>query len=108
MAATTKSLYLSFDTQIKTLGLTFRSVYSANGKGMLIIKSKHKTHKKAKISAEIYNIFDDTYSFVIVLTIAHLDHDIKNNDPKILRALCQRCHLRYDVKEKQKKKENKT
>ena len=32
----------------------------------------------------------------IVLTIAHLDHDISNNDPCNLRALCQRCHLRWD------------
>lgn len=35
----------------------------------------------------------DTY---IVLTIAHIDHDVNNNDPGNLQALCQRCHLRYD------------
>ena len=33
----------------------------------------------------------------IVLTIAHLDHDIMNNDYSNLRALCQRCHNRHDV-----------
>jgi hypothetical protein len=32
----------------------------------------------------------------IVLTIAHLDHDTANNADDNLRALCQRCHLRYD------------
>lgn len=32
----------------------------------------------------------------IVLTIAHLDHDITNNDPANLKALCQKCHLNYD------------
>jgi hypothetical protein len=32
----------------------------------------------------------------IVLTIAHLDHDINNNDNSNLKALCQRCHNRYD------------
>lgn len=32
----------------------------------------------------------------IVLTIAHLDHTPENNDPANLRALCQRCHNRYD------------
>ncbi|MCK9236092.1 MAG: hypothetical protein M0P09_07245 [Acholeplasmataceae bacterium] len=32
----------------------------------------------------------------IVLTIAHLDHDINNNDPSNLKALCQKCHLNYD------------
>lgn len=37
----------------------------------------------------------------IVLTIAHLDHDPTNNDPANLRALCQRCHNRYDAKHRQ-------
>lgn len=32
----------------------------------------------------------------VVLTVAHLDHDEKNNDPANLRALCQRCHLAHD------------
>lgn len=31
-----------------------------------------------------------------VLTVAHLDHDIKNNDYSNLMAMCQRCHLAYD------------
>lgn len=35
----------------------------------------------------------------IVLTIAHLDHDKLNHNVKLdrLRALCQRCHLLYDL-----------
>lgn len=33
---------------------------------------------------------------IIVLTIAHLDHDINNNDYGNLKALCQRCHLHHD------------
>lgn len=32
----------------------------------------------------------------IVLTIAHLDHETTNNDYANLKALCQRCHNRYD------------
>lgn len=32
----------------------------------------------------------------VVLTIAHLDHNITNNDYSNLKALCQRCHNRYD------------
>jgi hypothetical protein len=32
----------------------------------------------------------------IVLAVAHLDHDIRNNTLKNLRALCQRCHLGYN------------
>lgn len=31
----------------------------------------------------------------IVLTIAHLDHAPENVDESNLKALCQRCHLRY-------------
>lgn len=36
----------------------------------------------------------------IVLTIAHLDHDKSNHDVTIdrLKALCQKCHFRYDLK----------
>lgn len=34
--------------------------------------------------------------FTIYLQIAHLDHDIKNNDYSNLAALCQQCHNRYD------------
>lgn len=34
----------------------------------------------------------------VVLTVAHLDHDITNNSFFNLAALCQRCHLSYDSK----------
>ena len=46
----------------------------------------------------------------VVLTIAHLDHDIINNDYSNLKALCQRCHNRLDVnfrKENRKNNRNK-
>lgn len=33
----------------------------------------------------------------VVLTIAHLCHDSKCDNPEHLRALCQRCHLRLDI-----------
>ena len=33
----------------------------------------------------------------VALTVAHLDHDPSNNAESNLRALCQRCHLRYDT-----------
>lgn len=33
----------------------------------------------------------------IILTIAHLDHNPQNNNPENLRALCQKCHLNYDI-----------
>jgi len=33
----------------------------------------------------------------IVLTVAHLDHTPENCAEENLRALCQRCHLAYDL-----------
>jgi hypothetical protein len=43
----------------------------------------------------------------IVLTIAHLDHDIENNDYNNLKAMCQLHHLRYDAKHKAEKRKAK-
>lgn len=34
---------------------------------------------------------------IVILTVAHLDHDTTNNERGNLRALCQRCHLTYDA-----------
>lgn len=36
-------------------------------------------------------------TFPIVLTVAHLDHDITNNSEDNLAALCQKCHLTHDA-----------
>lgn len=33
---------------------------------------------------------------LVVLTVAHLDHQPENCQPENLRAWCQRCHLAYD------------
>jgi len=35
----------------------------------------------------------------VVLTVAHLDHDPSNCAESNLRALCQRCHIRYDARQ---------
>lgn len=32
----------------------------------------------------------------VVLTVAHLDHIPENCEDENLKAMCQRCHLRYD------------
>jgi len=32
----------------------------------------------------------------VVLTVAHLDHTPENCNDDNLKAMCQRCHLRYD------------
>ncbi len=33
----------------------------------------------------------------VVLTVAHLNHDPADCRPENLRAMCQRCHNRYDA-----------
>jgi len=35
----------------------------------------------------------------IILTVAHIDHDKTNNRFNNLAALCQRCHLKHDIKQ---------
>lgn len=39
---------------------------------------------------------------IVMLTVAHLDHQPENCDPENLRALCQRCHNRYDQPHRRK------
>lgn len=45
----------------------------------------------------------------VVLTIHHIDYDVKNNKPYNLIALCQRCHNKLDmplrIKNRLKKRE---
>lgn len=43
----------------------------------------------------------------VILTIAHLDHDKENHDVSDdrLKALCQRCHLGYDMEKHQKNRQ---
>lgn len=53
-------------------------------------------YKTAKEFADMCNELGDEKYIVIVLTIAHLDHNTFNNDYNNLKALCQRCNLRLD------------
>lgn len=34
---------------------------------------------------------------IVLLTVAHMDHDETHADPERCRALCQRCHLKWDA-----------
>ena len=51
--------------------------------------------------AENYQPHPETGSKVI-LTIAHMDWDETNNEDTNLRALCQRCHNKWDAPERRK------
>lgn len=59
------------------------------------------SYREAREFAEAQNTEDGVDGdghryFVIVLTVAHLDHNPTNCKPSNLRAFCQRCHLAYD------------
>lgn len=59
-------------------------------------RDKHGTFCKSEGLQMETDELDGEKIIRIVLTIAHLDHDINNNDYSNLKALCQRCHLNYD------------
>jgi len=42
----------------------------------------------------------------VVLTVHHLDRDVKNNKPYNLIALCQRCHNKIDLPFRIKRRKN--
>lgn len=51
----------------------------------------------AKENLGFYHCVEDGPAIIIVLTIAHLNHDTSNNSKENLQALCQRCHLSHDA-----------
>lgn len=65
--------------------------------------------KGARIGADYVGEVHPTNKLVkVVLTIAHLDHNIENNEHSNLMALCQMCHNRHDVQHrKENRKRNK-
>lgn len=44
----------------------------------------------------------------VILTVAHLDHTPENCSPLNLRALCQRCHNKYDAKHRAETRKKRT
>lgn len=66
------------------------------------------SYKEARILATHCSENLEEKYIVIVLTIAHLDHDKSNHQVKDerLAAMCQYCHLRYDSKEKAKNRKD--
>ena len=56
----------------------------------------HRTHPGARRCTERHGEKADWAKGRVVLTVAHLDHNPQNCSLSNLRAMCQRCHLRYD------------
>lgn len=76
---------------------TIEDALENNGYDYFFHELKHCYDKKG----------NPTKPIKIVLTVAHLDHDISNNDYSNLKALCQRCHLSLD-KDQHKKNSKET
>lgn len=57
----------------------------------------HRTNPGPRRCTERHGEYAKWAKGPIVLTVAHLDHTPENCDPSNLKAMCQRCHLRYDV-----------
>lgn len=79
-------------------GLPNYAVYRIVGAKEHFIESRHESYKSAK--KKVNKLLDNRRFHkdwkIVKLSIAHLDHDINNNDLANLKALCQRCHLKHD------------
>ncbi len=54
-----------------------------------------------------WNGWIDEYKVsVVVLTVAHLDHNPQNNDYSNLMALCQKCHNQHDIGHRKQTRKN--
>jgi 5-methylcytosine-specific restriction endonuclease McrA len=54
-----------------------------------------------RLTREICTSGEDN-AIEIILTVAHLDHNPENCNEDNLKALCQRCHNRYDIPHRKK------
>ncbi len=83
-------------------GVRNRAVISRLREGFVVAHVPGTSYKERRKAAEqmtreaIEEGRSERY-VTIVLTIAHLDHDTKNNEESNLKALCQKCHLAYDA-----------
>lgn len=88
---------------------------TANSEQYLIINEDGEYVRPNGDSIRMSEIPDDYLDgplVKVVLTVAHLDQDTRNDDLDNLAALCQRCHLNYDkqhnvVKAKRTRLDNK-
>lgn len=63
-----------------------------------IFRADDGTYIVTDFGADIIPASKKKLAIKIVLTVAHLDHNLKHNEYSNLKALCQQCHLRYDAK----------
>lgn len=75
-------------------------IHDLAGQGKSYPSLKPITYKEARELADMHN--ENAFGFrpktiVIVLTVSHTDHDVKNNDMGNLKLLCQKHHNQHDV-----------
>ena len=82
------------DNKCEFCGVINKSIIHRYGKGIY-----DWNYWPEGMESEVWSL-DGLKSTLIVLTIAHLDHDKTNHDVSDdrLKALCQKCHLGYDLK----------
>lgn len=82
----------------KPRGWTFSPIVLGDGRGDWKAGAGRLPYSEAKVVAEQFNLRrrDDGKWIVIVLTVAHLDHQPENCGMSNLAAWCQRHHLAYD------------
>jgi len=82
-----------------------KHLYPANWKEISLRIRERAGGKCEFCGAENYKPHPITGSRV-VLTVAHLDHNPQNCADENLKALCQYCHLRYDIEHHKKNAAN--
>lgn len=82
------------DNKCEFCGVINHSIIHRTGKGI-----EDWVYWPEGMESEAWSL-DGLKSTKIILTIAHLDHDKTNHDVSDdrLKALCQKCHLGYDLK----------
>jgi len=77
----------------------FRHFYGKDWKKLSVsIRQERALNRCEDCGAENHKPHPVTGS-IVILTVAHLDHNPENNDPANLKALCQRCHLAWDARQ---------
>ena len=72
-----------------------RNRYPSHWKNIRAHVLERANHRCEFCGIENYSIRDNGSK--VVLTIAHLDHTPENCNLENLRALCQKCHNKYDA-----------
>ena len=83
-------LMLNCSREFRTYAVDWRRVYEISAPGSCVVE---KTEKMDWPRLRFHGLTR------IILTVSHLDRDRTNNERSNLAALCQRCHLKHDIRQ---------